>query len=264
MEIDLAGRVFDTSPPLGYRLVAWDESMLDTHAETKYLSFRTEIDANVFPCLGELAGCHRLMHEIRHKEGFLPGATWLAVYQPTARSKMEYCGTIQGIRDQARAGRDPESGRHARASLARLGGLLAAQGASSASSSPDSLGPFSRSRHKMPAPSGFISRSALPARGRSTRPSKLHSRKQSASLRGFAGRWQATFCSRDLPAHAPLWWRMTRVFSIPLASPTGDPAHFIALLRKRPGAGRRADDVARVGGVQLSAAGGLRARSGQC
>ncbi len=104
MEIDLAGRVFDTSPPLGYRLVAWDESMLETHAETKYLSFRTEIDANVFPCLGELAGCHRLMHEIRRKDGFLPGATWLAVYQPTARSKMEYCGTIQGIRDQAQLG----------------------------------------------------------------------------------------------------------------------------------------------------------------
>ena len=105
MEIDLKGRTFEPGPlPRGYRLVSWDESMLEMHAETKYLSFRSEIDANVFPCLGELAGCHRLMHEIRHKEGFLPSATWLSAYQPRPQAALEYCGTIQGIRDASQLG----------------------------------------------------------------------------------------------------------------------------------------------------------------
>ncbi len=105
MEIDLVGRCFDPGPiPAGYRLVPWDESMLENHAETKYLSFRSEIDANVFPCLGELAGCYRLMHEIRHKEGFLPGATWLAAAESSSAGDPEFCGTIQGIRDPSRLG----------------------------------------------------------------------------------------------------------------------------------------------------------------
>src|ERR1043165_5613236 len=71
MEIDLTGR--QLIPPLpveGYRLLAWDDALLEAHAEAKYNSFRDEIDSNVFPCLGEYAGCHRLMHEIRNKQGF--------------------------------------------------------------------------------------------------------------------------------------------------------------------------------------------------
>jgi len=104
MEIDLAGRDFSI-PKLEwpYRLLPWDDSLLESHAEAKYLSFRSEIDANVFPCLGELAGCHRLMHEIRLKEGFLPEATWLAVYEG-ANGSRELCGTIQGIRDASSMG----------------------------------------------------------------------------------------------------------------------------------------------------------------
>jgi ribosomal protein S18 acetylase RimI-like enzyme len=100
MEIDLAGRDL-TRPvlPVGYRLVSWDESLLEAFAEAKYLSFRTEIDANVFPCLGDLAGCRRLMGEIARKPGFLPEATWLLVYAPAGQRRPEYCGTVQGIRD---------------------------------------------------------------------------------------------------------------------------------------------------------------------
>jgi ribosomal protein S18 acetylase RimI-like enzyme len=99
MEIDLGTDFSDPSLPDGYRLLPWDDSLLEAHAEAKYLSFRAEIDANVFPCLGELTGCHRLMNEIRLKEGFLPEATWLAVYDGADRRAREYCGTIQGIRD---------------------------------------------------------------------------------------------------------------------------------------------------------------------
>ncbi len=101
MEVDL--RLTPLQPPRlpeRYRLVAWDEALLPIHAETKFLSFRTEIDANVFPCLGEHEGCLRLMNEISQKDGFLPGATWLIAYDWRAGQSPEYCGTIQGIRDR--------------------------------------------------------------------------------------------------------------------------------------------------------------------
>ncbi len=104
MEIDLTGRVL-RGPELAadYQLLAWDDALLEVHAETKYHSFKSEIDANVFPCLGDWAGCHRLMHEIRGKQGFLPEATWLMT-RDAGDGTTEYCGTIQGIRDYAGLG----------------------------------------------------------------------------------------------------------------------------------------------------------------
>ena len=60
MEIDLTGRVLrGPDLPTDYQLLAWDDALLEIHAETKYNSFRSEIDANVFPCLGDWAGCQR-------------------------------------------------------------------------------------------------------------------------------------------------------------------------------------------------------------
>jgi GNAT superfamily N-acetyltransferase len=101
MEINLAGRdLTPEPPPAGYRIHPWDPSLLDAFAEAKYLSFRTEMDANVFPCLGEVSGCRRLMHEIVRKPGFLPEATWLLTYAWAARGRTEYCGTVQGVRDR--------------------------------------------------------------------------------------------------------------------------------------------------------------------
>ena len=100
MEIDLVGRSIACPPdPAGYHFVPWNPSLLESHADVKFQSFREEIDANVFPCFSELAGCQRLMGDITRKEGFLPGATWLAVCDGSTRSS-EPCGTIQGIRDR--------------------------------------------------------------------------------------------------------------------------------------------------------------------
>jgi hypothetical protein len=99
MEMNLLGRDFSWSVvPEGYRLLAWDNALLDAHAEVKYLSFREEIDANLFPCFTELSGCQRLMSEIVRKPGFLPQATWLAVYGGPGEP-IEYCGTVQGLCD---------------------------------------------------------------------------------------------------------------------------------------------------------------------
>ena len=78
---------------------AW-ETMV-AHAEAKYHSFRNGIDSHVFACLGEHEGCIRLMREISQKEGFLPGATWLAATDGFDQP-VEYCGTIQGIRNHRR------------------------------------------------------------------------------------------------------------------------------------------------------------------
>ena len=91
-------------PPAGYRLVPWNPDLLPLHADAKYRSFCAEIDANVFPCLGEVSGCHRLMQEIAEKQGFLPEATWLAVYAPHPDDPVEYCGTVQGIADDRLSG----------------------------------------------------------------------------------------------------------------------------------------------------------------
>ena len=52
-----------TLPP-GYTLVPWTLELLPDHALAKYFSFRTELDANVFPCLRSREGCLNLMEEI--------------------------------------------------------------------------------------------------------------------------------------------------------------------------------------------------------
>src|SRR4051812_31011338 len=76
MEADLDSATAPAVLPEGFSWVAWQEGLIDLHAEVKYLAFRDEIDANVFPCLGDRHGCQRLMREIRRKPGFLPGACW--------------------------------------------------------------------------------------------------------------------------------------------------------------------------------------------
>jgi hypothetical protein len=97
MEIDLRGQRFlPVSLPPDYWLIPWKPDRLSDHAEAKYHSFRHEIDADVFTCLADLNGCYRLMQEISLKDGFLPEATWLAACRTDG--KVEYCGTIQGIR----------------------------------------------------------------------------------------------------------------------------------------------------------------------
>ncbi len=98
MEIEF----YDAPPfpilPLGYRWVAWEESVLDLHAEVMFSSFHEGIDALVFPSLGERRGCYHLMREICGKHGFEPAATWLLA------SPAGYCGTVQGLRERSGLG----------------------------------------------------------------------------------------------------------------------------------------------------------------
>ncbi len=97
MEIDLRRSFWGPIElPTGYRLVAWNDELLSAHAETKYHSFRNEIDACVFPCLSTPEGCLQLMNEIAERSAFLPEATWLVEYD-TGSGRAEMCGMIQGM-----------------------------------------------------------------------------------------------------------------------------------------------------------------------
>ena len=93
MEVDLDAPIMTLALPSRFEWVPWDEALLADHAEVKFQSFRGELDAFVFPCLGDRFGCQRLMREIRRKPGFLPHATWL-IACPEG-----YVGTVQGVMD---------------------------------------------------------------------------------------------------------------------------------------------------------------------
>ena len=77
MEIDLDGAITGAPLPRRFVWVPWSDSLVEQHSAVKYQSFAGEVDAYIFPCLGDLGGCRRLMCEIRRKPGFLPAATWL-------------------------------------------------------------------------------------------------------------------------------------------------------------------------------------------
>ena len=95
MELDLT-RPLPPVPaiPADCRWVPWDDSLLPVHADVKARCFANEIDRFVFPNLGSVDGCLRLMREIRGKLGFRPQATWLIA------QGNEYVGTIQGIAER--------------------------------------------------------------------------------------------------------------------------------------------------------------------
>lgn len=94
MEIDLMAWEPKCSLPEGFFWREWSDGLIDLHAEVKYLSFRNELDSQVFPILGDRFGCQRLMREIRNKPGFLSRATWLI------GCDQGFCATIQGIVDR--------------------------------------------------------------------------------------------------------------------------------------------------------------------
>jgi len=99
MEADLGIPRTVSGLPEDYRFVPWNEAVIDVHSRTKFRAFRDELDAIIFPCLGTLEGCRRLMREIRGKSGFLPAATWL-IARGTTPESLQWCGTIQGVADR--------------------------------------------------------------------------------------------------------------------------------------------------------------------
>ena len=98
MEYDLNEGVPESkSVPFGYELVPFSTDLIRDHATAKFHSFRCELDANVFPCLGRRDGCLRLMREITSRSAFVPQATWLCRYRDSDSGTMQPIGTIQGL-----------------------------------------------------------------------------------------------------------------------------------------------------------------------
>lgn len=90
----------ETVTSAGYQFVGFDEGLIRDHAQAKYQSFRSEIDADVFPCLGRRDGCLRLMREITSRATFVPGSTWLLRYHDRLGGRGMPVGTIQGLESE--------------------------------------------------------------------------------------------------------------------------------------------------------------------
>lgn len=101
MELDLDRPLFAAPPcPFDYQLLPFDESLIREHAVAKFLSFRQELDVNVFPCLGRRDGCLQLMREIAKRSGFVPEATWLLTFVDPESGNRESVGTVQGLQHE--------------------------------------------------------------------------------------------------------------------------------------------------------------------
>lgn len=98
MEIDLQEPLPAAELPAGFSWVAWQPTLLESHAEVKFNCFVEEIDSVVFPSLGSRLGCSYLMQEITSKPGFRPEATWLVA------DADGFCGTVQGVRERSGIG----------------------------------------------------------------------------------------------------------------------------------------------------------------
>jgi len=98
MEIDLNDLPPPEPLPPEFAWTAWDESLLELHAEVKAQCFAEEIDSVVFPSLSSRDGCYYLMREISRKPGFLADATWLIAHNGV------HCATVQGVRERSGLG----------------------------------------------------------------------------------------------------------------------------------------------------------------
>ena len=87
---------FSAILPDGYCWKEWSDTDVERHAMAKFRSFRDELDAEVFSCLGEYYGCLRLMNDISRQEAFLAPATWLLSWLAPNGAPQD-CGTIQGM-----------------------------------------------------------------------------------------------------------------------------------------------------------------------
>ncbi len=111
MEIRLdKANLEDVEIAAGFELKPWHVDLVGDHGQVKWESFRSEIDAHVFPCLGEREGCMRLMREISSRPNFIAEATWLACHH--GDDGWTPCGTVQGLMVSPREGAIQNLGVH--------------------------------------------------------------------------------------------------------------------------------------------------------
>lgn len=84
--------------PAGLTLVPWDISHVAAYADVLARTFRSTVDARLFPNLGHYPGCLDLMEVIATHAGFVPEATWLVRHQDDG------VACIQGVRESGAVG----------------------------------------------------------------------------------------------------------------------------------------------------------------
>lgn len=99
MQIDLRDADLEL-PDNPICFLPWAEDLIGMHSIAKWESFRLEMDASVFPCLGDRDGCKQLMRDLSKRSNFVPGATWLGM---SALDGVP-AGTIQGLRLDGKRG----------------------------------------------------------------------------------------------------------------------------------------------------------------
>ena len=98
MEADLSRPPAQAVLPGGFYWLPWHDGLVDRHADVKYLCFRGELDCQIFQSFQTPLGCRELMRAIRTRDGFMPGATWLAAHADGC------VGTVQGLAERGRVG----------------------------------------------------------------------------------------------------------------------------------------------------------------
>lgn len=107
MEFDLCRTPLpEPQLPDDYFFLPWSAGLLERHAAVKFAAFQGEIDAFLFPLLGQAKGCRRLMQEIAGHVSFLPSATWLISFRGDEQWGLPPadCATIQGVVKPRRTG----------------------------------------------------------------------------------------------------------------------------------------------------------------
>ena len=105
MQLDLRYAEFPAADlPAGFSWVSWKPVLVERHARVKWRSFREESDSRIFPSLGEIHGCRRLMRLISGHACFCPDATWMVTYQPDDNWPADDCATIQVVVRGGRTG----------------------------------------------------------------------------------------------------------------------------------------------------------------
>lgn len=77
----------------GFRIVPWDDRMIDVHADVLFRCFVDDLDGRVFPNLARVDGCRSLIRVIRGLDGFCRLATAMAA------GPDGYAGVVEGIID---------------------------------------------------------------------------------------------------------------------------------------------------------------------
>jgi ribosomal protein S18 acetylase RimI-like enzyme len=91
MERTLCGSLPAAIAAQGFRLIPWNDRLLDHHAHVLNRCFAEDFDSQVFPCFQSAEGCRDLMRSMRGLYGFCAAATWLLA------GPDGYIGTVQGL-----------------------------------------------------------------------------------------------------------------------------------------------------------------------